>query len=309
MIDVSAATDYLGWMRFLRWLRGFFVLAPQEDLRPDPKSGEGRYVRSFLVMRLIIGFIGVLLPFALVFVDRAAFHGYPFPRGSESIYYYSGMREVFTGSIGAIAFFMFAYKITERNLDNTLSTLAGMAGMLIPLFPTAPPALIQKGFSKPTNPVPPDLTPLQKLFGEQTTHTIHQFTSGAFILFLGLTAVVFGIREGKRTRSTRRDNPRFGPTFWRWYHWSMAGLMLAAGVWILFTMKIFRGPYWSLLVGEGVSAFAFGASWLAKGAEWRYLFGRSTEEQQAAWRAHRVTTTVRMLRPVRSVQEAEASSK
>jgi len=173
-------------MRLLNWLKEFFTLVPAQDLRPDPHSGEGRYVRSFLVMRLFIGFIGVLLPFALVFIDHWWFHGYPWPRGSESIYYYSGMREVFTVSIGTIAFFMFAYKITERNLDNTLSFFAGLAGILIVLFPTAPPALIQKGFTTPTNPVPPGLTPLQKSLTEPTTHTIHQFTSGAFILFLGL---------------------------------------------------------------------------------------------------------------------------
>jgi hypothetical protein len=61
--------------------------------------------------------------------------------------------------------------------------------------------------------------------------------------------------------------------------------MLAAGIWIVFTLWIFQGPYWSLLVGEGVSAAAFGASWLAKGAEWRYLFGRGTQRQKAAWAA------------------------
>jgi hypothetical protein len=264
----------------LIWLGGFFVLAPVQELRPDPQSGEGRYVRSFLVMRLIIGLIGVLLPFALVFIDYGAFQGYPFPRGSESIYYYSGMREVFTVSIGTIGFFLFAYKLTERNLDNTLSFFAGLAAMLIPLFPTAPPALIQQGFTKPTNPVPPDLTPLQKAVTQPTTHSIHQFASGFFILCLGLTAVVFGIREGQRR--ARKDRPHFGPTFWRYYHWACAGGILAAAIWILFTMKIFQGPYWSLLVGEGVAAFSFGASWTAKGAEWRYLFGRSTADEKAA---------------------------
>jgi hypothetical protein len=264
-----------------RSLRGFFVLAPLQEIRPNPRSGEGRYVRSFLVMRLIIGFLGVLLPLALVFIDHWAFNGYPYPRGSESIYYYSGMREVFTASIGTIAFFLFAYKITEKNLDNTLSFLAGLAGMLIPLFPTGPPALHQRGLHGLTNPVPPQLTPLQRALTENTTHTIHQWTSGFFIFFLGLTAITFVIREGQRRR--RNDNPLFGPTFWRWYHWGCAGAILAAGIWIVFTLWIFRGPYWSLLVGEGVSAAAFGASWLAKGAEWRYLFGTGTAAQKIAW--------------------------
>ena len=232
-------------------------------------------MRSFLVMRLIIGFLGVLLPFALVLIDHWAFHGYPYPRGSESIYYYSGMREVFTVSIGTIAFFLFAYKITEKNLDNTLSFFAGLAGMLIPLCPTKPPPVYFAG--KPTIPTPPHLTPLQNLLGEPATHTIHMWTSVVFIVLLGASVIVFGVREGQRT--LRDDNPHFGPLFWRSYHWCCATVMAGAGIWILFTLVIFHGPYWSLLVGEGVSAAAFGASWLAKGAEWSYLFGTGNHAQ------------------------------
>jgi hypothetical protein len=130
-------------------LKPFFVLAPVQEVRPDLKSGEGRYVRSFLEMRLIIGALGVLLPFVLVVVDRWWFDGDPFPRGSMSIYYYSGMREFFTLAIGTIAFFLFASKITERNLDNILSFFAGLAGMLIPIFPTGPPSLTPTTTSRP----------------------------------------------------------------------------------------------------------------------------------------------------------------
>jgi hypothetical protein len=232
-------------------------------------------------MRLVIGFIGMLLPFALWFIDWGVFHGYPHPRGSESVYYYSGMREVFTGSIATIAFFMVAYKIMERNLDNALTILAGLSGLMIVLFPTAPPGLIQEGFHKPTNPVPPDLTPLQKALTQPTTHSIHQWTSGAFIVFLGLTSIVFGIREGQR--KNRYDHPLFGPTFWRYYHIGWAVVMLGAGVWIVVSMKLRGGhPYWALFLGESLCAFAFGASWTAKGLEWRFLFGGSTAEETAA---------------------------
>jgi hypothetical protein len=201
-------------MEVLTWLKGFFVLAPVQELRPDPESGEGRYVRSFLVMRLIIGLIGVLLPFALVFIDHRAFHGYPYPRGSESIYYYSGMREVFTVSIGTIAFFLFAYKLTERNLDNTLSFFAGLAAMLIPLFPTAPPALIQQGFTKRTNPVPPDLTPLQKAFTQRqrTRFTSSPRGSLSFVSGLRRSCSVFAKVSAESGKTIRISGRRSGAT-------------------------------------------------------------------------------------------------
>jgi hypothetical protein len=57
--------------------------------RPDPetKPVTARYVRSYLIMRLFVGVLGVALPLALVFLDKLAFHGNPFPRGSLSAYY------------------------------------------------------------------------------------------------------------------------------------------------------------------------------------------------------------------------------
>jgi hypothetical protein len=97
-------------------LKPFLEPAPPTEERPKADEGAGRYIRSFLFLRLTIGFLGVTLPFTLVFFDWLAFSGDPVPRDSMSVYYYSGMREVFTVTLGTIAFFLFAYKITEKNL-------------------------------------------------------------------------------------------------------------------------------------------------------------------------------------------------
>ena len=40
---------------------------------------------------------------------------------------------------------------------------------------------------------------------------------------------------------------------------------------------ITHGPDKGVLYGEWIAIWAFGASWLAKGAEWEILFGRSGE--------------------------------
>src|SRR5205807_4376304 len=104
--------------------------------RPPADSGAGRYVRSFLFERLVIGSLGVVLPVALVFLDWSLFEGNPVPRDSLSAYYYSGMREWFVLTIGTTGFFLIAYKITEKNLDNTLSIFGGACALLIPIFPT-----------------------------------------------------------------------------------------------------------------------------------------------------------------------------
>ena len=107
--------------------------------------------------------------------------------------------------------------------------------------------------------------------------------SAAFIFFLGCTALTFGIREVRRKKENRFDHPWFGSKFWRYYHFGCVGLMVAAGIWIYVTMKVHHGhPYWGQLAGEWGCAFGFGASWTAKGAEWRYLFGGSTADEREA---------------------------
>ena len=236
--------------------------APPTAPRPAPASGEGRYVRSFLVERLIIGGLSVVLPFALVFLDWGAFSERPLPRDSLSAYYYSGMREWFVLSLGTTGFFLIAYKITESNLDNSLSILGGFCAILIPFYPT--------GRTPEEKLAGVPLNSLQNLLGEKTVQYVHFAASGVFIISLGVICVLFGRREGVR-KSHGNHLPQ---SFWRLFHFACAGMIAVAGVWILLTQKIVDGPYWSLLAGETACALAFGASWFAKGAELRYVFGQ-----------------------------------
>jgi hypothetical protein len=263
------------WLeRFWGWLRPFFTPAPAETRRPKADSQAGRYVRSFLFLRFMIGLLGILLPLAVVTLDLGIFDGHPgsrIPRGSISAYYYSGFREVFTVTIGTIAFFLFAYKITEKNLDNLLSVVAGLAGMLIPLFPTGIPPDI--------NPAPKP-TKIQHGVGIHLTQVIHFSASGVFIAFLGGICVLFGLREARRPSHGNWVSGRS----WRAFHFLCAFAIAVAGGWILLTavFHVIHGPYYSVLLGEWVSASAFGASWFVKGAEIHYLFfGRDEPAPQA----------------------------
>jgi hypothetical protein len=238
--------------------------APVAIERPAPDSGAGRYVRSFLFERLVIGSLGVVLPVALVFLDWSLFEGHPFPRDSLSAYYYSGMREWFVLTIGTTGFFLIAYKITEKDLDNTLSIFGGSCALLIPFFPTGRTTAEKiDGLA---------LTPLQNLLGEKPVQTVHFAASAGFILALGGISVLFGRREAARPPHGNRRSPGF----WRIFHFACAGAIGAAGIWILVTSKFVDGPYWSLLVGETACAVAFGASWFAKGFEIEYLLGRGS---------------------------------
>lgn len=238
----------------MRQLPGFLRPAPAAGERPPAQSGEGRYVRSFLFERLLVGALGMALPFALIFLDRLLFHGHPFPRDSESAYYYSGMREWFTISVGTAGFFFIAYKITESNLDNTLSLFGGACALLIATFPTIRTKYERHhGVHK---------TPLQKLLGEHQVGTVHYLAAFGFILAIGGITILFGLREKHR--------------YWRIFHFACAGVIGLAIVWTVVIEEFFHNdPHWAILAGETACALAFGASWFAKGAEFDYLLGRT----------------------------------
>jgi hypothetical protein len=228
-----------------------------EELPADPQSA--LYVRSYLTMRLWIGVIGVALPLALVFGDGLVFDEHPFPRDSLSAYYYSGTRDLFVGGLLATAIFLITYKISERGLDNTLSTVAGLAAIVIALCPTKPP----------THDVA--LTPLQAKLGENLLALVHLTSATLFIVSLGVVCFFFGKREARRRPVGART-----PRFWRNFHWSCAGVIGLAVAWVIVT-QVAAWPRTSLLIGETAAVWAFGVSWFMKG------FDRSR-------RAHRTTS-------------------
>ena len=241
--------------------------APIAHSRPvDPSSEAGRYVRTFLIQRMFIGVLGLTLPAILVFGDHYVLHGVfphdPFPRASESAYYWSGMRDWFVLTVASTGFFMIAYKITEKNLDNTISTLGGLAAIVVPLFPTARTQMeIDHGVPQ---------TPVQKWVGsEGATQDIHFTAAAVFILALAGVIILFGLRESGRLPHGSRWSPRF----WRDYHFTCAGVVLLAFVEIVITDHI-KKPIWLVLAGETACAIAFGASWFAKGFEIQFVLGR-----------------------------------
>jgi hypothetical protein len=218
---------------------------------PATDESTARYVRSYLILRSVVGLLGILLPFVLVFVDRVWLDGETALRTSLSAYYYSGAREWFVGGLCAIAVFLVTYKVAEANLDNTLSLLGGLTALVVALFPT----------DRPNNLV--GLTPLQDHLGESWVAGIHFGAAAVFIASLAAISYFFGRREGARTVQVGSRSPKF----WQTYHWICAGTIVAALVWSAVTAFGDWGPRRALLYGEVVAVWAFAASWLLKGLE------------------------------------------
>ena len=215
--------------------------------RPGPHdTGGRRYLASYLLMRLVIGLVGIALPLVLVLGDLALTGSVPW-RGSLSAYYYSGGGDLFVGAMVATGLFLLTYRAFERSWENVLSGLAGLAALGVALFPT-------DGGDR--------LTPLQVGLGEGTVAAVHYTCAGVFIGSLALISVIFSRKEAERpgVSSARRR-------FWRDLHLGLAAVIVLAVVVILLQLL---GPA-SLFVGEVVAVVAFGLSWLLKGTELRQL--------------------------------------
>jgi hypothetical protein len=222
---------------------------PEVAVKPRPEN-EPRYVRSYVFTRFAIGLLGVVLPPLLVFFEPALFDGLPAPRGSLSAYYYSGLREVFVGGLWAIGVFLIVYKFLDFSWESLLSSLAGAAAVLVGVFPT----------ERPGDGVTP--TPFQVKLGEDVVTAIHYGAAVAFIALLVPIVLFFARDEGRR-----------GHHNWRGFHTVTAVLILAGAALAAFA-GITGGPDKGVLFGEWIAIWAFGASWLVKGAEFETLFGR-----------------------------------
>lgn len=228
--------------------------------RPASSDAELLYLRSFHVMRVIIGALGLALPLLLLLGDALFLKSPLWPRGSISAYYYSAMRDEFVGILVAIGVFLVCYHVSRRRLENWLSTSAGAAAVMVALFPTGVP---------PTGGV---MTALQELLGEQRTALIHGVSALALFSTLALMSYLFGRREGSRERSRGQ---RQSPTFWRGYHYLCAALMVLSMLAVLLSKLTGLYQEHATWVGEVVALSAFGASWFAKGMDPRLFSARS----------------------------------
>ena len=234
------------------------VLWPEVSVQPRLTAPHSeRYVRSYLIMRVAVGALGIALPIVLVLGEPLVFDGQPFPRGSLSAYYYSGARELFVGTLCAIGVFLLTYKVAERSRENRLSIYAGIAVVVVALFPTGRPG--------PGVPV----TPLQLRLGEPTVEWIHFGAAGVFITSLAVISFYF-------SRPPTQPTPQPGSmskSFWSKYHRVCAGFIVAALVLAAVT-GLTGWPDKGILIAEAVAVWAFGASWLMKGLEIDVLLGR-----------------------------------
>jgi hypothetical protein len=248
-----------------RWWSALREAVARESQAPDRNDlsenpDKLRYLRSWMLLRFLIGVLGLLLVLVTWLGSALLPDGQWALRGSLSAYYYSGMREFFTCTLAATGVFLIAYKAFERSLENVVTLVAGLAIVLVSFFPTTRPAE-----TKATT----GLTPLQSGLGETTVGLIHGCSALVFILLLSVISYLFARREG--ARAVPAPGARFTATYWKRLHWGCAsGIVLACLFFLLHAVGVPFGSWTdphALWLTEVVAVIAFATSWTCKGAE------------------------------------------
>lgn len=208
----------------------------------------GSMVFSYLTLRKVVGLLGTALPFVLSLGGLLVFH--TGLQSNLSGYYYTGMRDVYVGTLFAIGVFLLSYK-GYQPVDNMAGNLACAFAVGLALFPTMPdvPASSARGLSSEA-----------VLIGG-----VH---FGFAALFFG-TLIYFCMfvftKTDPRVKPTRRKLER--NRLYRGCGYIMALCMLLALVYYLLpdgaaaSIAQYKPVYWL----EAAAIVAFGVSWLTKG--------------------------------------------
>jgi hypothetical protein len=235
-------------------------------------SGRGRdaaYTRSYRVMRLAVGVLGVALPIIFIigeaFFLRGGFH----VRGSISAYYHTSMQDLFVGGLCVIGFLLASYMAGElATWDFWASLIAGLAVLGVVFFPASRSGLPAHAPACGSVPPPAGCSAVEQALGEHLTSVIHGACAVVFILFLAVMSLLFAASEvvSKQDRRAAASRPKPGalrnPVLF-WVHSLCALVILAAVAWA------FAGPgitgLTPLYIGEVAAAWAFGLSWMVAG--------------------------------------------
>ncbi|HEY6843084.1 MAG TPA: DUF998 domain-containing protein [Thermoanaerobaculia bacterium] len=200
-------------------------------------------VVSYLTLRQMIGWIGLLMPF-VVRVGAMGFQQLA-TQGSISAYYYTGMRDVFVSTLVLVGALMTCNR-TPKTFDNVLSIAAGSAAIGVGLFPIDPE------FAKQIADRCPCLADHRCVI-----HGILGYHYIFVIVFFALLTVMVTFRFPAFTPVDAEREMRLRNVIYR-----VCGVvMLLAFVAIGIAYARHSGFFWP----ESVAVFAFGVAWLVKG--------------------------------------------
>lgn len=216
------------------------------ESRPSPSPNN---LFTYRRLRRMIGLLGFVLPIALLLFSFLPFFETTI-QPSISHYYYTNLREIFTGTLCGVGLFLICYKgynnpVIWKN-DNFLTNFAGLMAFGVALFPTSADDCNQKVYSLVSS-------------CEPWLGWLHYTCAGLlFATFANLAINVFTI--GQKADAAAKKSWMNENNIYRFCGYSIFFFIVMIPVSSYFTL--FKN---ATLVFEALSLFAFGTAWLIKG--------------------------------------------
>lgn len=195
-------------------------------------------VLSYLALRKAVGYVAIALPFAVA-VPWWIVHQHAL-QSSISGYYYSGMRNLFVGSLCAISMFMLCCRGYDLK-DEIAGTFSGICALGVAFFPTAP-----------------DGATLQQ---KHVAWTHYSFAAVLFSILAYFCLVLFKMTAADK-RPTRKKLQRN-----RVY--TICGYTIIASMFLIGAMQLLHvqhlGMFGPTFCFETTALLGFGFAWLVKG--------------------------------------------
>jgi hypothetical protein len=192
-----------------------------------------QYTKSYFSLRVAVGLIGMILPFALMLGNYLLFKG-EFVLPTISQYYHSPMRDVFVGGLISIASFLFFYSGYGKE-DRVAGILAGFLALGVVFFPTSTSATSGDG----------------------------QF-HGFFAITLFIVLAVISIFDFPRKRPGNPKRPT--DTLQVICGLVMLGCVAAVGLYYA-TRGFAKSEGCFVFIAESIALIAFGVSWFTEGLD------------------------------------------
>lgn len=226
----------------------------------------GNIKKTYRRTRKAIGWLGMLLPFILILFSLIPFFETDV-QPSISDYYYTNLREIFTGTLCATSLFLIAYKgyYNKKLLlnDNVMTNAAGILALGVAFMPTNPFTCDDKIYS---------FLPICAPW----TGWIHYILAGFFFSILGNIShniFVIGQEETKDIPVSRWNENNI---------YKICGKVIFISIILIPLCMWLKLVSYSTLVLEAIALVAFGISWLIKGR----VFGQSGAVGRVLYREH-----------------------
>ena len=209
-------------------------------------------IRTVQLLRKGIGTVSIAMPFLLIILSLIPFFEVDGIQISLSAYYYTNIREIFTGILCIVGFFLLVYKSDYEdhkleNTENILVRIMGFSAIGVALIPTN---------CKPLHPNLDNCIGMPSFipYADKNAAIAHVIVSALLFLTFAYTSYkIFPINKDSSIDEKNKTTYRF------------CSLMIVIAVILLFGNFIFNFYSHMTLVSEIIILLSFGYSWFTKG--------------------------------------------